>query len=497
MGYLLGMDIGSGGCKATLLEIDKGAITQSAEYSTYYPHPGWAEQDSADWIDKLGRLVKEVMQQKGCLPEEIEAIGIGGVTHSPVLLERSGEVIGRVIHITDRRSYRQAERLKEFHNIEDIALNSVDSMWTMPMIAWVHDNQKYKLDKTDKILFPKDYVRFRLTGSRVTDYIDAQGTLFFDPAKKQWNKDLVDLVNLDMKLLPEVASPAEIVGKVTKEGSSWSGLAEGTPVIAGSTDTALEVFAAGSINPGDCTVKMATFGRICVITDKPFWGKGFVNYSYVKPELWYPGTGTRSFATSLKWFRDEFCRDLKGGNIFIKMDSLASKTKPGADGLIFHPYLQGEGTPYDDPYLRGNFLGLSLHHKRPHLIRAVLEGTAMSLRDSLEFIKEEGINISKPIRLIGGGSKSKLWSKIVADVTGLDAVVPAATDASFGAAMLAGVGIGVYSSVEDAQKRNYREEKQIKCEKENTGLYDRLFSLYKYSQKLCEKLYHFKGFIDF
>jgi len=492
--FLLGIDIGSGGCKATLLNVcSKKIITLSREYPTYYPKAGWAEQDCEDWIKNAGQLIKLLLDRSDCLPEQIRAVGIGGVTHSPVLLDENRNVLGPVIHLTDARSFEQAEwlRKKAGSIILKTGLNPVDVMWTISMLLWIRENDFDRWSRISKILFPKDYVRFRLTGSEVTDEVDAQGTLLFNPLKKRWQSDLLKLIELNRDVLPEVASPVDVVGKVTSEGSEWSGLKPETPVIAGTTDTLLEVYASGSIKPGDCTVKLATFGRICVITDKPCYGKGLVNYSYIKEGLWYPGTGTRSFATSLRWFRDEFCKDIANlKDAYSIMDGEAEDIPPGAGGLLYHPYLQGEGSPYNDPHLRGDFIGLSLHHKRSHLIRAILEGTAFSLLDCVNFIKSKGIKINMPLKFIGGGTNSKLWTEIVADVLGSGAVVPAATDPSIGAALLAGVGTGVYKSIEDAQKVNSGFSRKIRHDKEKTEAYNNLFNIYKKVQNLLVDVNH-------
>jgi xylulokinase len=270
--YLLGIDLGSGGCKVTLLDTKSpDIITISREYPTHYPYPGWAEQDAQDWIDACSSLITEMIQKHGLDTKEIIAIGLSGVTHNPVLLDRRGELLGKVIHLTDTRSFRQSDILRERANelILERGLNNIDAMWTIAMLLWIRENESQRWNKIHKIIFPKDYLRYRLTGKILTDEIDAEGTLLYDPIKKRWDSDLCSLIGLDMERLPSIHEPLEIIGNVNRKGAEWSGLQEGTPVIAGTTDTALEVFVAGSIKPGDCTVKLATFGRICVITRSP------------------------------------------------------------------------------------------------------------------------------------------------------------------------------------------------------------------------------------
>ncbi len=492
--YLMGIDIGSSGCKVSILNLkDRKFRTFSSEYQTYYPKPSWAEQDPEDWIDNLSKLIRESLKETGCQPEKIIAVGMSGVTHTLIMLDKNRKVLGKTIHLTDGRSSRQVDRLEKLAGdlILSRCFNPVGVMWTISMLDWVRENDRDRWEKMSKILFPKDYIRYRLTGVEATDEVDAQGTLLFDPITKQWDRQLADLIGLDMNILPEITGAVEVAGKITKEGQQWSGLSAGTLVITGTTDTLLEIFAAGSNSIGECTVKLATFGRICVLDSKPGPGKGLINYSYILPDLWYPGTGTRSCGTSLKWCRDQFYRELrKEEDVYSIMMEDARSISPGADGLIFHPYLQGEGSPYDDPHLRGDFLGLSLHHTRSHLVRAVIEGVAFSLLDSIESIKQKGVKIKPPLKFIGGGTKSDLWTKILADILGFDAIVPKNTDPSIGAAILAGVGTGVLKNLLEGQKINNEVARKIKCNRDNHKLYSNYFKVYKKTQTLLSGIYH-------
>jgi xylulokinase len=492
--HLMGIDIGSSGCKVSIFNLeDRKFRTFSSEYPTYYPKPGWAEQDPEDWINSLRELIKTVLGAACCQSEEISAIGMSGVTHSLLMLDNNRKTLGRTIHLTDGRSSRQAYRLEKLAGdlILNRCLNPVGVMWTISMLDWVRENDRDRWKKMSKILFPKDYIRYRLTGVEATDEVDAQGTLLYDPIIKQWDKQLTELIGLNMNILPEIKGSIEIAGKITKEGQEWSGLSPGTPVITGTTDTLLEIFAAGLNSIGECTVKLATFGRICVLDSKPYAGKDLINYSYILPDLWYPGTGTRSCGTSLKWCRDQFYKELqKEEDVYPIMMKDAKSISPGAEGLIFHPYLQGEGSPYDDPHLRGDFLGLSLHHNRSHLVRAVIEGVAFSLLDSIQSIKEKGIKIKPPLKFIGGGAKSDLWINILADVLGYDAIVPKNSDPSVGAAILAGVGNGVFKNLLDGQKINNEEARKIKYSKNNNKLYNNYFKFYKKTQSLLSDIYH-------
>lgn len=492
--YLIGIDIGSSGCKVTLLNVKNKIVkTYSKEFITYYPKPGWAEQNSQQWIENAGFLVKKALSENNCDSHSVLAVGLSGVTHSPVLLDKNLDVLGNVIHITDSRSFEQSKKIKATYGDEILknCLNPVTPTWTLSMLSWIKEKEKDKWEKIRKIIFPKDYLRLALTNSVATDNIDAEGTLFFDPVRKKWVSNLVKILGLNMNILPDIMKPSDIAGKMNSKGKQITGLEVGTPVITGTTDTLLEILAAGNVKPGSCSIKLATFGRICVLAEKPFPGEGLSNYSYIIPRLWYPGTGTKSFATSYRFIRDEFCKDISHLKDSYKlMDEEASEVPVGSGGLIFHPYLMGESSPYNDSLIRGDFLGISLYHKRAHFIKAVLEGTSYSLLDCIDFIKNKGIKIKGNIKFIGGGSKSILWTKILSDVLGVEAEIPKNPDSSFGAAMLAGVGLGLYESIEESIKENVKIIRKIAFNKKNNLIYSNIFNIYKSSKEVLTKINH-------
>src|SRR5665647_601840 len=266
----MGIDIGSGACKITLFKIGAPfSATYSLEYKTLYPKPGWAEQDSSQWINCAGLLINKALRENNISKKDVEAIALSGVTHSPVLLDKELNPLGNVIHITDSRSINQTEELKEYNELFlKLNFNPVSPMWTISMLKWIKENEPEKFKKIKVIIFPKDFVRLKLTGRAVTDAIDAEGTLLFDTLNKKWSTDLTEIINLNYGCLPEILNPLDIAGKVTKEGSLLSGLMEGTPVVTGTTDTLLEIIAAGNVKKGECTVKLATFGRACILSDK-------------------------------------------------------------------------------------------------------------------------------------------------------------------------------------------------------------------------------------
>ncbi len=514
--YLVGVDIGSGGCKVSVIDLKtKRVETRSREYPTYYPRPGWAEQKPEDWVSAASFLTKSILAKKSTIASEIIAIGLSGVTHSPVILDKNGSPISRSIHLTDIRSQKEANYLKERlgEEILKATMNDVNVMWTAPMLLWIKNHKPEVWNKIRHVIFPKDYVRYRLTGEIATDHIDAEGSLLYNTHSRSWDERFLSILGLKPNQLPLILNPTDISGKVTTEGYRIFGFKEGTPVITGSTDTLLEVFASGCRNPGDCTVKLATFGRICVISDKPIFDEKLITYSYIYPGMFYPGTGTKSFASSLRWFRDRFFKSrsqIEKGNPSIEpqnneidlsskaynlMEKEAENVPPGSEGLIFHPYLQGEGSPYNDPKLRGGFFGITLRHGPPHFIRAILEGTSFSILDSMNFIREKNLTVREPIRLIGGGTKNRLWTEILIDVLGMEGIIPPAMDPSSGAALLAGVGTGVFSSLEEAQGFFSENQESINFKPEKHTLYKRLFNLYKIAHDKMLEVYH--GLADF
>jgi len=475
------------------------------QQETYSPKLSWAEQDPEDWW-KAFKIAYNRMQKKLDLnPASIIALAPDAATHTAVLMDNDFNVLRSSILWTDQRSYKQAEMLKEKYGEEilSIALNTPSPAWTLPQLLWVKDNQPAIWRRVERILFVKDYLRYKLCGGYSTDWIDASGSMLFNVNEGKWSKDLCNILEFEIEKLPEVVSPTQSIGKISKKAAREIGLQEGTPVIAGTTDTAIEVFGVGAIKKGQATIKLATAGRICVITDKPYPDKYLFNYRHVIPGKWYPGAATKSCASSLRWFKDVFAeyeREVeKDSNVsaYAMLDNIAAEVPVGSEGLMFHPYLLGELTPYNDPKLKASFTGVNIKHEKAHFVRAVLEGVAYSLKDSLLCLSNTRLNINEAF-IIGGGAKSPLWRQIIADVLGLEVVKPMTDDSSFGSALLAGIGINVYSSFDEAVKKCVRIEKRIKPNLKNHEKYNSYFKIYKEVHDSLEPIYarHFNIFKD-
>ena len=487
MKYLLGIDFGGGASKATLLSED-GVIcaTNTTEYETLYPKPGYAEQNPDDWVKATCENIKGVLEQSEVAPDDICAISLDAATHTAVIMDGDFNVIRPAIYWTDTRSVEEVSYLKENYSkiIEEQVLHKADTIWSLPELLWIKNNEPENWVKTKKILFAKDYVRHQLTGDYVTDYIEAEGSMMFDTNTMQWSKELCGILGIDTEMMPEIVKPTDIVGRITNEASKLTGLCAGTPVLCGTTDTVMEVFASGAVSKGQMTLKLATAGRICVVTDKPYPDINLINYSHIIDGMFYPGTATKSCAASYRWFRDTFGED------YTELDKQAESVSIGADGLVFHPYLNGELTPYANPNLCADFVGVRASHTKAHFARAVLEGVVMSMLDCKLALESLNIEHQNSAAIIGGGGKSPLWRQMVSDALGLKLVEMKYADSSFGSAMLAGIAVGIFESPEKAIKICNEVVAETLPNSENTEKYKEVFKKYKAIQKALEPIYN-------
>ena len=475
MKYLLGVDFGGGSTKATLIDTKGSIVAENVvEYPTYYPQLGWCEQAPEDWNQAFAQNVKGLLEKSGIDAGDILALAIDSATHTWVMCDGDKRPIRPAIHWTDSRSRSQVEFLRKEYGdvIFQQSFHRPDTIWTLPQILWVKENEPELFAKMRYIFFEKDYIRYELTGVYCTDYIEAQGSMLFDCNRNMWSEDLIQIAGIATEMLPPIVKPTDVIGGVTERAAKKCGLKEGTPVICGTTDTVMEVFASGAVKPGDVTVKLATAGRICVITEQPYPNQHLVNYAHVAEGLWYPGTATKAAASSYRWYRDTF------GGDYAELNVGAETIPIGAEGLIYHPYINGELTPYADPTLCGSFIGMRATHTKAHFTRSVLEGVSLSLLHSKKTLEEIGITLSKKATIIGGGAKGELWRQITADCLGMELVKTTSSDSSLGSAMLAGVAIGVFANCEEAVKACIRVESVTTPIQENTEKYGKLFEEY-------------------
>ena len=483
---LLGIDFGTGGCKVTAITVDGRAVGEaSVEYITEFAHPGWSEQNPADWYDAMCKALAK-LRENGVDTAKVLAASFDGSTHNAVLLDSRMKPLRKTIMWTDQRSVEECRFLRENYGekIFNTAFQQATPTWTLPQLRWISTHEPEVLKKTAKILFVKDYVRYLTTGVAVTDYIEAQGTLFFDMNKMTWSEELAALAGVRPDQLPELVKPTDMTGTVTAKAAADTGLPEGTPVICGTSDSAVEDYGAGAIEPGDCIVKLATAGNVNVMTSKPHPFATTLTYSHVIPGMWYTVSATNAAALCQRWFRDtlgeyeKLMAEQTGTKAFALMDELAEKSAPGANGVMFHPYLQGERSPYWDPKLRSSFTGISISSTKGDFLRALFEGVAYSLRDCFGTIEEMNLPV-KRIFLIGGGAKSALWSQIVSNVFDLPVMVPVPGDASFGTALLAGTGAGVFADSKEAVRKCLHIDREIKPDAGLAAFYKEGFKTYR------------------
>ncbi len=487
MKYALGIDFGGGASKATLLsEEGRIAATNTVEYKTLYPQNGRTEQDPMDWYNATKENIRAVLDKSGVDPSDIMAVSLDAATHTAVIMDEDFNVLRPSIYWTDIRSIDEVQYLKDNYGkfIYDTVLHIPDTIWTLPQLMWVKNNEPQIWSRVKKIMFAKGFVRHLLTGDYVTDNIEAEGSMLFDYNNQCWSKELCDIIDIDTSLLPEVVNPTDIVGTITAEAAADTGLKEGTKVLCGTTDTVMEVFAAGAVSKGQMTLKLATAGRICVVTDKSYPDKNLINYSHVFEGLWYPGTATKSCAASYRWYRDTF------GGDYADLDSGAESIAPGAEGLIFNPYLNGELTPYADPKLCASFIGVRSGHTKAHFTRAVLEGVSMSIKDCMNALEEIGIPHEDTAAIIGGGGKSPLWRQITADILGMTLIEKKYADSSFGSAMLAGVEAGFWNDAKTAVDTCNETVSVTKPNAENHEIYKSVFAKYKKVHDALADIYH-------
>ena len=485
-GILLGIDFGTGGCKVTAITTDGTLVADaSVEYTTYFEHPGWSEQEPADWYSAMCQALAK-LREKGVDFSRILSVAFDGSTHNAVLLDDDYRPLRRTIMWTDQRSTAECAELREKHGdaIFATAYQQPAPTWTLPQMMWLKHHEPEVLKATRHVLFVKDYVRFLVTGTAQTDNIEAQGTLFFDMKNQRWSEELVALSGLGLSALPELVLPTDVTGRVTAKADDDTGIPAGTPVVCGTSDSAVEDYGAGAIEPGDCIIKLATAGNVNIMTSEPHPYKTTLTYSHVIRDMWYTVSATNAAALCQRWLRDLVCQDLKaesaatGAAVYELMDREASQSPVGANGVFFHPYLQGERSPYWDPALRASFTGLSVSSYRCDMMRALLEGVAFSLLDCHGTIREMGLE-AKRLILIGGGARSALWSSIVCDAFNLPLLVPHPGDASFGSALLAGTGAGVFADSADAVRKCLHIKQSLTPNEKNASAYAELFQNYR------------------
>ena len=400
--------------------------------------------------------IRQATAAAGIAAGEIRSVGLSGQMHGAVLLDDAGAVVRPAIIWCDQRTEAQCRWLDDVvgaARVLQYTLNPALTNFTLPKLLWVRTQEPAAWRRVRHLVLPKDYVRWQLSGEYAIDVADASGTLMLDVARRQWSRDMLTAAGIDEALLPPVYESIEVCARVSAAGARATGLSEGTPIVAGAGDQAAGAVGMGITRPGAVSVTIGTSGVVFAATDRPALDpQGRLHtFCHAIPDRWHVMGVTQAAGLSLRWLRDLLqVPAIAGTDPYELLTAEALAAPAGCDGVLWAPYLMGERTPYLDPSIRGALIGLAANHGRAHVIRAVLEGVAFSMRDSLTILRELDIPVGR-VRLGGGGARSALWRQIQADVYGQPVETVAADEgAAYGAAILAGVGVGHWSSVDEA-----------------------------------------------
>lgn len=492
MAYILGIDIGTSGTKTALFSEDGKCISSAVYgYPLYTPQNGYAEQDPLDWQNAVVTGIRQVLSESGVSPNEIKGIGLSGQMHGLVMLDKDNKVIRPSIIWCDQRTAKEVGEITDKIGRErliEITANPAVTGFTAAKIMWVKNNEPQNYEKCRHILLPKDYIRFILTGEYATEVSDASGMQLLDIPGRCWSDEVLSRLGIDKALLPKVYESPEITGRITKQAAELTGLAEGTIVVGGAGDNAAAAVGTGVVENGKAFTTIGSSGVVFAHTDDiSIDKKGRVHtFCCAVPGCWHVMGVTQSAGLSLKWFRDNFCQSETetarniGDDPYNLMGKEAEISPIGANRLLYLPYLNGERTPHLDPNCRGAFVGLSAMHKKRDMIRAVMEGVSYSLRECVDIIREMNIDVTD-MAACGGGGSSGLWRQMLADLYGcpVKTTRQSAEGPALGAALLAAVGAGIYSSVPEACKAvivPYNTQEPIGA---NSAEYEKIYSMYK------------------
>jgi xylulokinase len=490
MPYLLGIDIGTSGTKAVLVE-EGGRVAASSyvEYPLSQPRPGWAEQNPEQWWQAVVAAVQEIWVKTGLDGREVAGVGLSGQMHGAVVLGANYQVLRPAILWCDQRTGAECTWMYEEIGEEKLYQwtgNPALPGFTAPKLVWLKKHEPEIYNQIRHVLLPKDYIRFRLTGELATEVSDASGTLLLDVTHRRWSEDMLEALDIPQEWLPRVYESPEVTGQITPEAAAATGLPAGTPVVGGGGDQAVGAVGTGIVAEGLLSAALGTSGVVFAMTAKPSIQPGSTLHSFCHavPGKWHLMGVMLAAGASLQWFRNQLGGEevrvaaATGTDPYELLTALAVDAGPGAEGLLFLPYLLGERTPHPDPAARGGFIGLTMRHRKGHLVRAVLEGVAFGLRDSLELLQQAGVKVEE-IRVSGGGARSPLWRQILASVFKHPVTTVNSTDGpAFGAALLAGVGAGIYPSVEAACSSTIKVTSRAEPVLSEASTYDRLYTLY-------------------
>lgn len=487
---LLGIDIGTSGSKAVLIDLAGNVLSSAtSEYLMHTPRPLWAEQDPRDWWSATVGAVRQVLSGSGVRPGDVAGVGLTGQMHGLVLLDAHGSVLRPCIMWNDQRTGPQCEEITArlgLSRLLELIANPVLPGFTAPKIVWVRENEPQVYSQVAHMLLPKDYIRYRLTGQYATEVSDASGTALLDVRGRKWSANMLAALDISAQWLPECYESTVASTAISAEAAEATGLLPGTPVVGGGGDQAAGAVGSGIVQQGVISVTLGTSGVVFAATEEFLLEpEGRLHaFCHAVPGRWHLMGVMLSAAGSLRWFRDALGGEelerapSNGSDVYDLLCTEAATAPAGSEGLIFLPYLSGERTPHPDPEARGVFFGLTLRHGKAHMVRSVLEGVAYGLRDSLELMRGMGVEV-RQVRASGGGANSPLWRQILADVFNSEIVLTNVTEgAAFGAALIAGVGVGLYGSVDEACSGVIRITERV-APGPDAGIYNDYYPVYR------------------
>lgn len=492
MSITIGIDVGTSGTK-TLAIAEDGRILASAssEYPCSHPKPGWAEQDPELWWTATQETLRAVLTSGAFKPEDVAGVGLSGQMHGSVFLDKDGNVVRPALLWNDQRTDAQCAEIEERAGGRESLIKMVGNRaltgFTAPKLLWIREHEPQNWEKVRMVLLPKDYIRYRLTGTHATEVSDASGTLLHDLANRRWSGELLAKLDLDPSLMPPCYESPEVSARISEIGSKATGLPVGTPVVGGGGDQPAGAVGNGIVRQGVVSATMGTSGVVFAHSDHlGFDPEGRLQRGcHAVPGAWHVMGVVLAAGGSLQWFRNELGKaevaaaKAKGIDPYVLLTDEAAMAGPGAEGLFFLPYLTGERSPHFDPDAKGGWIGLTVRHGRAHMIRAVLEGATYAMRDSLELIREMGVRIDE-IRVSGGGARNALWRQIQADIYGADVhTLNSSEGPAYGAALLAQVGTGGFATVPEACDATIRTVESTPVDPKVKPFHDRAYKIYR------------------
>lgn len=486
--FLLGIDIGTSACKVAVFS-KEGQVEAAAsgEYPVYYPKTGWAEQNPDEWWSSVCKTIKRVLEIGQIKPDQIAGIGIDGQSWSAIAIDAEGKVLTNTPIWMDTRAQEICDRMNAEigqDRIFELCGNVLQPSYTTAKIIWYKENLPEIYERIYKILQSNSFIAYRLTGAITQDISQGYGLHCFNMRTGKWDREMCEMLGISMDFLPEIVPCHQVVGRVTEEAARQSGLVSGIPVVAGGLDAACGTLGAGVIHPGETQEQGGQAGGMSICIDRYAADPRLILGYHVVPKRWLLQGGTTGGGGVMRWLEKEFgdyertVAKQKGKSSLHQFNEIAAEVPPGSDGLVFLPYMAGERSPIWDPDAKGVFFGLDFSKTKGHIIHSAMEGVAYALKHNIDIAESAGASV-KELLSVGGSANSALWMQIKSDITGKSLAVPFSdTATTLGAALLAGVGIGMYDSFEDAVKETVKITRRYEPDMENRKAYMKNYETY-------------------